>query len=89
LNGRGLSCLAQHCGGPWWHDDLGVRITVDHGAVDVVLIIRAVAGERGHGPFDLVEQWAYLGRIIDIVRRQRGGDNLARVSVHADMQLPP
>jgi hypothetical protein len=57
--------------------------------ITVRLIIRAVAGERGHGPFDLVEQWAYLGRIINIVRRQRSGDNLARVSVHADMQLPP
>jgi hypothetical protein len=62
---------------------------VEHGAVEVVLIIRAVAGERGRGPFDLVEQWAGLGRIIDIVHRQCGGDNLARFSVHADMQLPP
>jgi hypothetical protein len=29
------------------------------------------------------------GTHIDIVRRQRGGDNLTRVSVHADMQIPP
>jgi hypothetical protein len=70
LRGLGLPHFAQHCGGARWHDDRSIRITVDHGAIDVVLIIRAVAGERGYGPFDLVEQWIQLGRIIDIVRRQ-------------------
>ena len=30
LCGLGLSRLAQHRRGAWWHDDLSIRITADH-----------------------------------------------------------
>src|SRR5208283_4852268 len=45
LSGLGLSHLTQHCGRAWWHDDFSIRIAIDHGAINVVLIIRAVARE--------------------------------------------
>src|SRR4051794_41277293 len=60
-----------------------------NGSVDAVLIIGAIAGERGDGPFHLVQQRADLRGIVDVVRRRRSGEDLASAGVHADMQLAP
>lgn len=62
---------------------------IDHSAVDAVLVIGAVAGERGDRPFHLVQQRTNLGGIIDIVCRQCSGNDLAGVGIHTDVQLAP
>jgi hypothetical protein len=84
-----LRGLARHRRGAWRHDNRGIMIAVDDGAIDVVLVVGAITGERGHWPFYLVEQGTDPGRIIDIVCGQFRGDDLAGIGVHADMQLPP
>ena len=53
------------------------------------LHIGAIARERGNRYRQLVEQRVGLGGIINIVRSQFCGDNLARAGAHSDMQLPP
>src|SRR3954469_12838671 len=57
----GLCRLARHRRGAWRHNDRGVRIALNDGTVDVVLIVGAVARERGHGPVHLVQQRTGLG----------------------------
>ena len=55
--------------------------------VDAVLIVRPVARERGNLAVHLVQQGTGLGAVIDVVGGQRGGDDLAGVGVHAEMQM--
>src|SRR3954453_7496770 len=54
-----------------------------------VLVVRTIPREGGHRPRHLVEQGTGLGAIIDVGGGQRGGDDLAGVGVHAEMQLSP
>ncbi len=58
-------------------------------AVDAVLIVGAVGGERGNRAIHLIEQGADLGRIVDVAGGQRGRRNLPGVGVHGNVQLAP
>ena len=62
---------------------------VCHSATDAVLVVGAVACERRHRSCHLTEQRAELGGVIHSVRRQFGRDDLARLGIHPDIQLPP
>lgn len=81
--------IARHRRGTRRHNNRSVGITTHHAAIDTVQIIGAIASERSQRPVDLVEQRLHLRRVIDVLRRERGGDDLARVGVDADVQLAP
>lgn len=48
-----------------------------------------VGGERGHGCVDQIGQGADLGAVIDLLGRERGRHDPARLGVEAEVQLPP
>src|SRR5258708_7570514 len=50
-------------------------------AVDAVLVVCAIAGERGDGTINLVEQGTDLRAVIDIIGGQRRGDDPTRVGI--------
>ena len=58
-------------------------------AVDTLLIIRAIAGERGDRAVDLVEQGTDLRAIIGIPVGQHRRDDLPGAGIHTDVQLSP
>src|SRR6516165_3894280 len=89
LCGFGFSRFARHRRGARRHHNHGVGITVSDRAIDAVLVVGAVTGERDQGPFHLVQQRAGLGGVVDVVRRQCRGDDLPSVGIHADMKFPP
>jgi hypothetical protein len=57
--------------------------------VDIVPIVRSIAGKRRNRSRDLRKQRTDLRAVIDIVAGQLGGDDLSRVRVHPDMALSP
>jgi hypothetical protein len=50
LGGFCLSGHARHRRGAWWHDDCGVGITVDGGAIDAVLVEAPSPVDEATGP---------------------------------------
>src|SRR5690348_1258581 len=60
----------------------------DH-PVDIVAIVRSIAGKRRNRSGNLRKQGTDLRAVIDILAGQVGGDDLSRVGVHADMELCP
>ena len=64
-------------------------MTRDNLAVDAVLIVSTVGGERGHRTVHLIEQGTDLRGIVDVVGGQRGRLDLPGVGVHSDVQLAP
>ncbi len=58
-------------------------------AIDAVLVVCAVGGERGDGTVDLIKQGADLRAVIDIVGGQRRRDDLAGGGIHTDVQFAP
>src|SRR5438132_1652998 len=58
-------------------------------AVDAVLVVCAIAGERGDGTINLVEQATDLRAVIDIIGGQCRGDDPPRVGIDADVQFAP
>jgi hypothetical protein len=58
-------------------------------AVDAVLVVSAIAGERDDRTIDLVEQGADLRAAIDIIGGQCRGDDRPRVGIDADVQFAP
>jgi len=56
---------------------------------DTVLIVGAVARERGNGIGDLVQQKADLGAVVHVLASQQGGDDLPGAGIQAEVQLPP
>jgi len=64
-------------------------MTLGHGRGHAVLVVSAIAGERGHHARDLIEQGADLGAVVDLLGGQRGCDDLAAAGIHADVQLSP
>src|SRR3954468_18535287 len=71
------------------HDDRGFGMTGSDRAVDAVLVVCAIAGERGDGTIDLVEQGTDLRAVIDIIAAQCRRNDLARVGIDADVQFAP
>jgi hypothetical protein len=61
----------------------------DDTAVNTLLIIRAVAGQRGDRSVDLVEQGTDLRAIIGLPVGQYRRDDLPGVGIHTDVQLSP
>src|SRR6516162_205561 len=60
----------------------------DH-TVDIVPIVRPIAGKRRNGSGNLLEHGTDLRAGIDIPAGQFGGDDLSGIGVHADMELFP
>ena len=58
-------------------------------AVDALLIIGAVGGERGDPAIHLIEQSPDLRGVIDVAGGQRGRRDLSGVGVHGNVQLAP
>src|SRR6185369_6535057 len=73
-SGRRIGGLARNRTRTRWHDDRGFGMTGSDLAVDGVLVVCAIAGERGDGTIDLVEQGTDLRAVIDIIGGQRRGD---------------
>src|SRR5215203_1649571 len=82
-----FSRLARHGARARRHDDLRLGVALGDAGVSTVLIVRAIGRERDHRPRHLVEQGTGLGAVIDVVGGQCGGDDLAGVGVHAEMQM--
>ena len=81
--------LARKGRGPGWDDDRGLRMAFGHGIVNSFAIIRAVCGHRRQVSIDLIAQLRNFGNVADILRRQFHSDDFMRVSINADVQLPP
>src|SRR6267378_646820 len=58
-------------------------------AVDAVLVVCAIGGERGDGTINPVEQGTDLRAVIDIIGGQCRGDDPPRVGIDADVQFAP
>src|SRR5205807_6133005 len=63
---RRLGGLARHGTRTWWHDDRGIGMAGSDLAVDAVLVVCAIAGQRSDGTINLVEQGTDLRAVIDI-----------------------
>ena len=85
LCGGRLGRLARHGRGARWDDDGRLGMALADAGVDAVLVVRAVAGERGDRAVHLVQQGADLRAVIHIVGGQRGGYDLAGVGVPAEV----
>src|SRR5437016_12469742 len=72
-----------------WHDDRGFGMTGSDRAVDAVLVVCAIGGERGDGTINLVEQGTDLRAVIDIIGGECRGDDPTRVGIDADVQFAP
>ncbi len=57
--------------------------------VDIVPIVRPIAGKRRNRARNLLQQGTDLRAVIDILVGQLGGNDLSRVGVHPDMELSP
>src|SRR3984957_14590666 len=57
--------------------------------VDIVPIVRSIAGKRHNRSGDLLKQGTDPRAVIDILAGQLGGDDLSSVGVHPDMELSP
>src|SRR4029077_5740521 len=66
-SGRRIGGLARNRTRTRWHDDRGFGMTGSNLAVDAVLVVCAIAGERGDGTINLVEQGTDLRAVIDIL----------------------
>src|SRR5438309_1655198 len=87
--GRRLGGLARHRTRPRWHDDRGIGMAGSDVAVDTVLVVCAIAGERSDGIINLVEQRTDLRAVIDIIGGQRRRDDPARLGIDTDMEFAP
>ena len=89
LRGRSLCRVARHGGRARRDDDGRFRVPLGYASIDAGLVALAIVGGRGHRARDLVEQGANLGTVVGLFGRERSGDDLAGVGIHADVQLPP
>src|ERR1700737_2765514 len=65
------------------------RMTLADLTVDIVPIVRPIAGKRRNRPRNLLKQGTDLRAVIDILAGHLGGDDLSSVGVDADMELSP
>src|SRR6187455_2756593 len=85
----GLRCCAWHRAHAWWYDDSRIGMLCHDLGVDVVAVVRAIAGEGRHRLLHQLEQGAGLRAVVRILVGQHRRDNPARVSVRGEMQLTP
>jgi hypothetical protein len=57
--------------------------------VDIVLIVRPIAGKRRNRARNLLQQGTDPRAVIDILAGQLGGNDLSGVGIHPDMELSP
>src|SRR5271165_690155 len=89
LRGRSLGRLARHCTRTRWHNHSRIGMAFGDLAIDAILVVRTVGGERGDGTVDLIKQGADLRAVIDIVGSQRRRDNPPSVGINTDVQFAP
>src|SRR3954453_2616442 len=87
LRRRALSRLAWHGRRARRYDDGRLGVALPDAGVNTILVVRTIAREGGHRSVHLNEEGTGLGAVIHVVGGQRGGDDLAGVSVHAEMQM--
>ena len=71
------------------HDHGSLGVTRGDVGVDAFSIVPAVPRDRGYNSRNLVEQAIDLGTVVHLLGRERGGDDLTRSGIEADVQLPP
>src|ERR1700730_4719025 len=89
LGRRGLCRCAWHRARTWRHNDRRIRMTLADLTVDIVPIVRPIAGKRRNRSRNLLQQGTDLRAVIDILAGQLGGNDLSSVGVHPDMELSP
>src|SRR3984893_15264240 len=89
LGRRGLCRGAWHRARTWRHNDRRIGMTLADLTVDIVPIVRSIAGKRHNRSRDLLKQGTDLRTVIDILAGPLGGDDLSRVGIHPDMELSP
>src|SRR5882672_8144837 len=89
LGRRGLCRCAWHRARTWRHNDRRIRMTLADLTVDIVPIVRPIAGKRRNRARNLLQQGTDLRAVIDILAGQLGGNDLSSVGVHPDMELSP
>ena len=65
--------------------DRRLRISLDHGGSNALLIVRAVGGEGRHRSGYLIEQGPDLGTVVGLLCGERRRDDLASVGTQADV----
>src|SRR5271163_636729 len=88
-SGRILGRLARHATRTRWHNDRGIGMAGSDLAVDAVLVVCTIAGQRSDGIINLVEQGTDLRAVIDIIGGQRRRDDPAGVGIDTDVQFAP
>src|SRR5712664_2443173 len=83
----GLCRCAWYRARTWRHNDRRIRMTLADLTVDIVPIVRPIAGKRRAR--NLLQQGTDLRAVIDILAGQLDGNDLSRVGVHPDMELSP
>ena len=82
LGRRGLCRCAWHGARTRRHNDRRIRMTLADLTVDIVPILRPIAGKRRNRARNLLQQGTDLRAVIDILAGQLGGNDLSRVGVH-------
>jgi len=77
------------CGYARWNHDIYQWVTLRNGIVGRLSVIRAISSDLNNLLFDLVKQWPHLGRVIDVLLRQYGSNDLTSASIHRQVQLSP
>src|SRR5260370_36293936 len=88
-SGRILGRLARHATRTRWHNDRGIGMAGSDLAVDAVLVVCTIAGQRSDVTINLVEQGTDLRAVIDIIGGQRRRDDPAGGGIDTDGQFPP
>src|ERR687894_3195898 len=86
---RGLGRRARHGTGTWRHNYRRLGMARGDLAVNIVPVIRAVAGGRGDRTVDPVEQGTDLRAIAGILVGQHRRDDPPGAGIHADVELSP
>src|SRR6516165_3058620 len=82
LGRRGLCRCAWHRARTRRHNDRRIRMTLADLTVDIVPIVRPIAGKRCNRARNLLRQGTNLRAVIDILAGQLGGNDLSSVGVH-------
>src|SRR5437764_4125879 len=88
-SGHILGRLARHATRTRWHNDRCIGMAGSDLAIDAVLVICTIAGQRSDGIINLVEQGTDLRAVIDIIGGQRRRDDPAGVGIDTDVQFAP
>src|SRR5271170_499271 len=72
-----------------WHNDRRIGMAGSDLAVDAILVVCTIAGQRSDGIINLVEQGTDLRAVIDIIGGQRRRDDPAGVGIDTDVQFAP